>query len=288
MPNAEVADADLSDNVARPAIERSEAAGRFWRFRESWRRERRYLRLVAVVGYFVIWFAVTEDGLALIPPLFFPSPRLVITALFNFWDVLAGDVAITMVRAVVGWSVGVFLGVSFGLWMYFSKSAYHFFDPLIETIRPVPPIAMVPFFILWFGLAEQGKFLLVALGVFTVVVVTTLETARSLPRIYSRAARSLGASNWQLLRHVVLPGIVPGLVGVLRVTTALAFTLVVAAEFMGAEVGLGFRISQARKLFSTDMILLGVILFGVMSSAVDYVARRAFAYLTRWSERGLS
>jgi ABC-type nitrate/sulfonate/bicarbonate transport system permease component len=284
MRNAEVTGADLSDEVARG----SKAHGRLWRFRESWRRERRYLRLVAVIGYFVIWFGVTEDGLALIPPLFFPSPRLVVMALFNFWDILAGDIAITMLRMLVGWSVGVFLGVSFGLWMYFSKSAYHFFDPLIETIRPVPPIAMVPFFILWFGLAEQGKFLLVALGVFTVVVVTTLETARSLPRIYSRAARSLGASTWQLLRYIVLPGIVPGLVGVLRVTTALAFTLVVAAEFMGAQAGLGFRISQARRLFSTDVVLLGVILFGVMSSAVDYIARRAFAYLTRWSERGLS
>jgi ABC-type nitrate/sulfonate/bicarbonate transport system permease component len=279
MQPTEVSGSQLSDEIAQLALHDATSHGRLWRLRDSWTRERRYLRLVAIVGYFLFWFGVTQDGLGLVAPLFFPSPRLVVTAAFNFWDILVGDVAITWIRMGVGWSVGVLLGIGLGLWMYFSRSAFHFFDPLVETMRPVPPIAMVPFFILWFGLAEEGKFLLVALGVFTIIIVATLEAARNIPHIYIRAARSLGASTWQILRNIVLPGIVPGLVG------ALAFTLVVAAEFMGAQVGLGFRIAESRKLFSTDVILLGVMLFGFMSALTDYVIRRVTGYLTRWSER---
>ncbi len=285
MQPTEVSGSQLSDEIAQLALHDATSHGRLWRLRDSWTRERRYLRLVAIVGYFLFWFGITQDGLGLVAPLFFPSPRLVVVAAFNFWDILAGDIAITWIRMGVGWSVGVLLGIGLGLWMYFSRSAFHFFDPLVETMRPVPPIAMVPFFILWFGLAEQGKFLLVALGVFTIIIVATLESARNIPHIYIRAARSLGASTWQILRTIVLPGIVPGLVGALRISAALAFTLVVAAEFMGAQAGLGFRIAESRKLFSTDVILLGVMLFGFMSALTDYAIRRVTGYLTRWSER---
>jgi ABC-type nitrate/sulfonate/bicarbonate transport system permease component len=177
------------------------------------------------------------------------------------------------------------LGVSLGLAMAYNKKVQYFFDPLIESMRPVPVIAMIPFFLMWFGIAEVGKLLLITLGVFAIMVVSTVEAVRNVPSIYILAAQTLGASKSQWFRTIIIPAIVPGLIGPLRVAAALSFTLVVAAEFMGAEAGMGYRILEARRLFNTDVILLGVVMIGILSAASDALIRRVTGHITRWSER---
>jgi ABC-type nitrate/sulfonate/bicarbonate transport system permease component len=248
-------------------------------------RSGKWLSLLSVLLYFAAWFAVTAQGFNLVRPIKFPSPIMVVQAAVRTADLIPLDALATVCRVLFGFIVGTLLGLGLGLAMSYNKKVYYFFDPLVESIRPVPVIAMIPFFLMWFGIGEAGKLLLITLGVFAIIVVSTVEAIKNVPKIYVLAAETLGASKLQLFRTVLVPAIVPQLIGPMRVAAALSFTLVVAAEFMGANAGLGFRILEARRLFSTDVIMLGVVLIGILSAIADALIRRGAAYLTRWSER---
>jgi len=254
------------------------------RARSAW-REGRYLSILAIVLYFAAWFAVSEQGFGLVRPIKFPSPRMVVDAAFRLHDIILWDVAYTLARVVAGFCAGTVLGIGLGLAMSYNRKVFYFFDPLVESMRPVPVIAMIPFFLMWFGIDELGKFLLITLGVFAIMVVSTVEAVRNVASKYLLAAQTLGASKGQRFRTIVIPAILPELIGPLRVAAALSFTLVVAAEFMGAKAGVGYRILEARRMFNTDVILLGVVVIGIMSAISDALIRRVTAHLTRWSER---
>jgi ABC-type nitrate/sulfonate/bicarbonate transport system permease component len=249
-----------------------------------WRSDK-WLGLLSIVLYFAAWFAITAQGFNLVRPIKFPSPAMVVQAAVRTADLIPLDALATVGRVLFGFTVGTLLGLGLGLAMSYNKKIYYFFDPLVESIRPVPVIAMIPFFLMWFGIGEAGKLLLITLGVFAIIVVSTVEAIRNVPKIYVLAAQTLGASKLQVFRTVLVPAIVPQLIGPMRVAAALSFTLVVAAEFMGANAGLGFRILEARRLFSTDVIMLGVVLIGILSAIADALIRWGAAYLTRWSER---
>lgn len=270
----------LAAGVESSVSSRSRRAG-FW-------RTGGYLSLVAIALWFGIWFAITEDGFALMRPIMFPSPAKVIEAVGRISHLLAEDVAMTMMRVLVGFTLGTLLGIGLGLQMAYNRKVFHFFNPLVESIRPVPVIAMIPFFLMWFGINEPGKLLLITLGVFAIVVVSTLEAVRNVPPIFMRAGETLGASKYQLFRTVIIPAVIPELIGPLRVAAALSYTLVVAGEFMGAQSGLGFRIMEARRLFNPDVILVGVVVITGLSAITDTLLRKVTGYITRWSERSSS
>jgi ABC-type nitrate/sulfonate/bicarbonate transport system permease component len=248
-------------------------------------REGRYLGIVSVLVLLAVWFAISEQGFGLVRPIKLPSPRMVLWAALRIQDILLPDMLATIARVLCGFLAGALAGAGLGLLLAYSKRLAYFFDPIVESIRPVPVIAMIPFFLMWFGISELGKFLLIAIGVFAIIVVSTMEAVRNVPRIYLLAAETLGASKFQTFRTIVLPAITPEIVGPLRVASALSFTLVVAAEFMGADAGLGYRILEARRMFNTDVIFLGVVLIGIISAAADRLIRFATDYATRWSER---
>jgi ABC-type nitrate/sulfonate/bicarbonate transport system permease component len=245
----------------------------------------RWMSALAIGSYLGLWFAATDHGFNLIRPIKFPSPPAVVEAAVRIRGVLFDDVVATLVRVVTGYTLGVALGIGIGLAMSYNRRLFYLLNPLVEGIRPVPAIAMVPFFIMWFGLAERGKLLLTTFGVFAILVVSTVEAVKNVPRIYVNAARTLGASKTVLFRRVILRRVILDLVGPLRVALALSFTLVVAAEFMGSDHGLGYRLAIARTLFETDVIFLGVVLFGVMAAVCDFGLRSLLRYLTRWSGR---
>jgi ABC-type nitrate/sulfonate/bicarbonate transport system permease component len=248
-------------------------------------RSGRYLSLVAVILYFGVWWAVTEQGLGLVRPIKFPSPRMVLDAAVRLQDIIGFDVLVTLARVACGFCAGTLLGIGLGLAMSYNRKVLYFFDPLVESMRPVPVIAMIPFFLMWFGIDELGKFLLITLGVFAILVVSTVEAVRNVPSKYLLAAQTLGASKAQRFRTIIIPAIIPELIGPLRVATALSFTLVVAAEFMGAQAGIGYRILEARRMFNTDVILLGVTVIGIMAGLADLLIRWTTTRITRWSER---
>ena len=270
----------IAGGVESTVASRSKRAG-FW-------RTGGYLSLVAIALWFGIWFAITEDGFALMRPIMFPSPAKVIEAVGRISHLLGADVGMTMMRVLVGFTLGTLLGIGLGLQMAYNRKVFHFFNPLVESIRPVPVIAMIPFFLMWFGINEPGKLILITLGVFAIVVVSTLEAVRNVPPIFLRAGETLGASKYQLFRTIIIPAVIPELIGPLRVAAALSYTLVVAGEFMGAQSGLGFRIMEARRLFNPDVILVGVVVITGLSAITDTLIRKLTGYITRWSERSAS
>ena len=270
----------IAAGVESAVSSRSRRAG-FW-------RTGGYLSFVAIALWFGVWFAITEDGFALMRPIMFPSPAKVIEAVVRISHLLLEDVLMTMMRVLVGFTLGALLGIGLGLQMAYNRKVFHFFNPLVESIRPVPVIAMIPFFLMWFGINEPGKLVLITLGVFAIVVVSTLEAVRNVPPIFLRAGETLGASKYQLFRTIIIPAVIPELIGPLRVAAALSYTLVVAGEFMGAQSGLGFRIMEARRLFNPDVILVGVVVITGLSAVTDTLIRKVTGYITRWSERSSS
>ncbi|MDQ3525192.1 MAG: ABC transporter permease [Chloroflexota bacterium] len=231
-----------------------------------------------------IWWLLTS-GLSIVKPLYFPAPVEVISSLIRLGPSLLADGMATLMRVVVSWMLGSALGVLAGLVMVRSRIAYFILTPIVEALRPVPPVALIPFVILWFGIGDSGKIFLAALGCFMVMAINTIVAADNVAPVYLRAARSLGATQNQVYRTVILPAIVPQLVGGLRIGAALAFAIVVAAEFLGAKNGIGTLIMLASRTLNTPVVLLGTIVIGLEAFLLERVIRWFSLRLTSWAER---
>lgn len=214
----------------------------------------------------------------------FPSPAWVqeaidslgVNLLYHSWN--------TLWRVVLGWGIGIVSGIWMGLRMTRSETVYAIANPIIEAIRPIPPIALIPFFIIWFGIGWSGQVILIALGCFMVMTVNTFVAVNNVPPIYIRAASALGASKAKIYRTIIRPAILPDLISGFRIAAALAFGVGIAAEFMGAQSGLGFMIMVARRTLNTNTILLGIIIIGIESFLFDQAIKSISHYLIRWNE----
>lgn len=242
------------------------------------------LSLWSLAILFVAWWLLTSV-LKIVPPLYFPSPGEVIERARVLATTLLSDSLATLLRVLVSWSIGSILGVAVGLVMARSKVAYHLLSPPIEGLRPVPPVALIPFIILWFGIGDLGKIVLGALSCFMVMVVNTVVSSRNVSPVYRQAARSLGASEGTVYRTVILRTIVPELVSGLRIGAALAFAVVVAAEMIGAESGLGRLIMLASRTLDTPVVLLGTFVIGIEAFALDRLTRWWSQRITAWADR---
>ncbi|MDQ3691012.1 MAG: ABC transporter permease [Chloroflexota bacterium] len=231
-----------------------------------------------------IWWLLTS-GLSIVKPLYFPAPVEVINSLIRLGPSLLADGMATLMRVVVSWMLGSALGVLAGLVMVRSRIAYFILTPIVEALRPVPPVALIPFVILWFGIGDSGKIFLAALGCFMVMAINTIVAADNVAPVYLRAARSLGATQNQVYRTIILPAIGPQLVGGLRIGAALAFAIVVAAEFLGAKNGIGTLIMLASRTLNTPVVLLGTIVIGLEAFFLERVIRWFSLRLTSWAER---
>ncbi|MDH5414264.1 MAG: ABC transporter permease, partial [Flavobacteriaceae bacterium] len=178
--------------------------------------------------------------------LLFPSPELLLQTLSERYIELAQFSFTTWYRVLVGLFVGSYLGFITGLLMSYNNMVNYILDPIIELIRPIPPVALTPFFILWFGLGDLSQLLLIAIGCYMIITITTYEAVRNVNPVFIRAARSLGAKPLDLYLTVIIPNIIPNLLPGLRVALATSFALTVAAEYLGAQGGLGFVIRNAR------------------------------------------
>lgn len=230
----------------------------------------------------VLWWSATT-GLELIRGLFFPSPEALFSAMNTLNFRLLEDAAATLTRVVVSWAGGSALGVVVGLTMARSRLLFYSLNPLIEAVRPIPPVALIPFVILWFGIGDSGKLFLGTLACFMVMVVNTTVAVSNVPPVLLQAARSLGAGENVLYRRVVFPSILPEILSGFRIGSALAFAVIVAAEFLGAEAGIGRLIMSASRTLNTPVVLLGTIVIAIMAVFVDQAILRISAYLTRWS-----
>lgn len=243
----------------------------------------RWISLISVAIVLFIWFLVTSLGLT--PSLYLPGPQDLVDAYGLYSDSILSHIGVTLMRLIVGFVVGSIVGIVIGLLMSASRQVNLFFAPIVNSLRPIPIVALVPLFILWFGIGETGKILLIAFGCFVILIVETLEAVKQVSPIFVDAARTLGATRWQIFRTVIIPGIVPSLVAGIRVAAAASFGLVVASEFLGAQSGLGYMIMMGRRFLRTNVIVLSVIMLSASSFALDFLVQIIGSRLTNWQEK---
>ena len=169
--------------------------------------------------------------------------------------------------------------------MGMSRIARGIIDPPLEFYRPLPPLAYLPLIIIWFGIDETPKVLLIYLSCFAPMALAARAGMRSAAPEQINAARSMGASTWQVIRHVILPAALPDILVGMRIAIGFGWTTLVAAEMVAANVGLGQMVLNASNFLRTDIVVMGIIVIGVVAYAFDLIMRWAEKKLVPWKGR---
>lgn len=247
------------------------------------RRELWLFTVIGLVGTVLLWWLITEGPIALTRLV--AGPVEVLTAGSDIGPLLIKHVLTTLLRVVVGFLAGCLAGIVVGLLITYYRPAFLLLSGVVEAMRPVPPVALVPFFLLVFGFSEIGRLLLVTLGTGLVVVVAFVEACRDTPRHLVESFQTLGYTKAAIFRHIIVPSALSKMLGPARVALALSVSLVVVSEFMGAQLGLGYVINVAKVTFSTATILLATSLLGLSSGLLDAGLRAIFRWSTPWADR---
>ncbi len=218
---------------------------------------------------------------SIIDPYFLPAPSSIAARALQMTTgedaVLLHDIRMSATRVLTGFILSALIGLPFGLIMGMSGTVRALLNPIVSIIRPLPALSWIPLSMLWLGIDEQQKYAIVFMGCFASILVYTTDATMRVDPILQRAARNLGASKFQVLRHVVLPGALPDILSGLKVVLAIAWTCVISAEMVGANSGLGFRIWTAKEWSDTGQVLVGMISISVTVLILDII--------TRWIEK---
>lgn len=196
---------------------------------------------------------------------------------------LLAHVATSTVRALTGFAIGGGLGLALGLLTGSFRLAETLLDTSIQMIRNVPPLALIPLVILWFGIEEEAKLFLVALGVFFPVYINTFHGIRSVDRTLVEMGRSYGLAGWALYRDVILPGALPSILVGVRFSLGFMWVILIVAETVSATSGIGYMTMNAREFLQTDVVLLGILLYALLGKAADFMARALERWWLRWN-----
>jgi len=221
-------------------------------------------------------------------PVWLPSPEAVWSRLtkiasegyknFSLFEHLGWS----LLRVVVGFFAGAIIGIPLGYAMGLSGWFRGWFDPIVEFMRPVPPLALIPLVIIWFGIGEQGKIILLFLASLWIMTISARAGVSGVNIAKIHAAYSLGASKWQIMRLVIVPNSLPEIFTGARVSMGVCWGTVVAAELVAAQKGAGMMIITASKFQMTDLVIMGIVLIGVIGYAIDILMRISENYLVPW------
>jgi len=179
----------------------------------------------------------------------------------------------TLSRLAIGTCLGVFVGISLGIFAFKSLSFKKLSFPGIQCIRSIPPIATVPFFILWFGFSETGKYLMITLGIALNIAISTYQILENIPEKYKILFRSFGIKPQDLTLNYSLPTVAENILPTIRFSLSTAIGLVVVSELLGSQVGLGYLIQTSRSTFSMHVIFLATIILGIINFLIDYLTK---------------
>ncbi len=235
--------------------------------------------LLALVG---LWQLGSSRGW--ISALMAPAPSEVLQALWAIAadGTLAVHLAASLGRIGAGWAIGTLAGLAVGLAMGMFSLARAAGLPVVSALFPIPKIALLPLLILWFGIGEPSKIATIALGTFFPTVIATFSGVDTVPRSLIRMAQSFGVPPARIVWAIVLPGALPGILAGFRITASIALILVVAAEMIGAEHGIGAFILQTGNLMRTDQLLAGVLVLSALGLLVAAALSWAERVLLRW------
>lgn len=238
------------------------------------------------LAVFVVLIVLIELGTRAgwISNLTLPRPSDVVATLWSLaetgllWDHLLPSVGRFLVGSAMGVGAGISVGIAIGLFSLARAGLV----PLVAAIFPIPKIALLPLFVIWFGIGEGSKYALIALGTFTPTVVATYGAVDNVDRTLIRMGQSFGLSWTSIVRKIVLPGAMPGILSGLRVSLAIAIILLTAAEMIGARYGIGAYVLEAGSLYDLERLFAGVAILSLMGVLVNWIVGRIEARLLRW------
>ena len=245
--------------------------------------------LISIVTIIVLlglwWFAA---WLKWVPPLFLPRPESV---LLRLWESATGQTPDAPLLTHFGWSMfrvfsAFFLAcitaIPIGIAMGVSRVTRGIFDPPIEFYRPLPPLAYLPLIVIWFGIDETAKVLLIYLACFAPMAMSARAGVRSVAQEQLHAAYSMGASKWQVVWHVIIPGAMPEILTSMRIAIGFGWTTLVAAEMVAATAGLGQMVLNASNFLRTDIVVMGIVVIGVIAYLFDLLMRYVERLVVPW------
>lgn len=230
----------------------------------------------------VLWELSARLGL--VDPLFLPSLSAALTSMVANYRLLASDAAVTLMRAFAGLSIGASVGLVIGMLMARYRAIDSFFDPLIAAIFPTPKLALFPLLMVWLGLGESSKIALVAVTAFFPVVINTYAGMRNVDKFLIWNARTKDANAFQMVTRVMLPAALPFIFTGVRVATSFSFLLVVAAEMLSANGGLGFRILYSQRTFEVETMYAAILLVAILGFTVDRLVGLIGRRLLSWQD----
>ncbi|MFF7056814.1 ABC transporter permease subunit [Achromobacter spanius] len=248
-----------------------------------------HISLITSIALIALWFLATSTGW--VKPLFLPSPFAVYDKFISAMtdgvanSTLAEHAMASLTRVFSAFFLACVTAVPIGILMGVNRYARGIFDPPIEFYRPLPPLAYLPLIIIWFGIGEFPKILLIYLAIFAPMAIAARAGVRSVSIEQIHAAYAMGGSRMQIVWHVILKAAMPEIFTGLRIGIGVGWTTLVAAEMVAADRGLGFMVLNAAQFLASDIVIMGIIVIGVFAFAFDLLVRYVEKFAIPWKGR---
>lgn len=233
------------------------------------------ISLILPISVVIVWALLTSFT-GIIPSYFLPSPAEVLKsfeALLTSGELIT-DTSLTLMRVIFGLLVSAIVGIPLGIILGWSKTANDLSSLLLGLLRPIPPIAWIPFAILWFGVGLESAIFIIFVGSVFPILINTMDGVKRVDKVLLESAYTLGASQIQTLRKVVVPASLPSIVTGLKVGVGVGLMCTVAAEMIGSNNGLGYLIFTSTSMLDTGSAIVGMITIGVIGLGADYLFSR--------------
>ncbi len=244
---------------------------------------------VTITVLLTAWWAASFYQV--VSPIFLPSPATVAVSLVNlvttgFVDsTLAQHTLASLLRIFAALAASVAIGIPVGLAIATSRIGKGIFDPIVEFLRPLPPLAYLPLIIIWVGIGETSKIVVISLAMLPAIILSTVAGVKSVSADRVNAARAFGATPAQVLRHVTLPSALPSILTGVRIALGAGWSTLVAAELVAATRGLGFMIQAAAQFLVTDVVIGGILAIAVIAFLLETIARLIERRFVPWGDR---
>ena len=253
----------------------------------------RLLGLSSFAAMLLVWIGVTGSGLwpPLVDQAFLPSPLTVMKTFMRLADkgyqgyTLMHHFLISLMRFGVAFGICVLVGVPIGLLMGMSSGVRAVLDPPIEITRPIPKLALLPLFIIWFGIGELSKTIVIIAALFPLISISAMQAVRTVSVRKIQAAQSLGATRATIFRRVLLPASLPGIFTGLRVSVGIGVTMLVGAEMVATSDGIAWMALTAADFVQTDIVLVGVLIMAALGYSLDLMFRAIEQRIVHWAGR---
>ena len=248
------------------------------------------ISVVTVIALLLLWWIATHYGW--IRDIFLPKPERIFTSFAEAWrgEIQGGKPLSehfwwSLYRVFAAFLLACVTAIPVGIAMGVSRIARGIFDPPIEFYRPLPPLAYLPLIVIWFGIEETAKIVLIYLACFAPLAMAARAGVRSVMIEQINAAYSMGASQWQVIRHVVIPAAMPEIFTGMRIAIGFGWTTLVAAEMVAATAGLGQMVLNASNFLRTDVVIMGIVVIGVVAYLFDLLMRHVERVMVPWKGR---